>query len=362
MKKKHILIVAGGTGGHISPGIALAEEFNKKQIDTVFLSLFRNEKSPDLKNTAFPVEFYNAPSLSGPLLHKMLFPVKLTVAIFRAFAIFVKYNVNSVVCMGGYSTIPAVVAAIVRRLPVYLCEQNAMPGKVTYLFGRFAEKIFLNFPDSSGRLESYQSKCFMTGNPVRKTILDLAEKKKNVSKKMSGELSVLVLGGSQGALQINKMAAAAIPALAQMRWTVQCGEKNIESMKQLLLEKNITDVDLFGFSTNIHEYYNNADVLVCRAGAGVLSEGCLFGLPMILIPYPYAADNHQRENALYLEKKGAAFVIDTKDTEPDDLISMLNRLRQNKNLRSEMSRAALECGMNEASEKITETILSDLKK
>ena len=352
--KKSILIVAGGTGGHIAPGIALAEEFKKRNENVVFLSLERNRQYGDFQRADFPVAFYNAPSLSGSFKKKLLFPFLLAASFFSVMRIVRKYNVYASVCMGGYSTIPAILYFIVFRLPYHLCEQNAVPGKVTKLFAKFAENIFMNFPDGTGKLDRYENKMHMTGNPVRASILKEAEVQNTRKKKT---LSILVLGGSQGAVQLNEMSLAAIPHLKDVEWTIQCGEKNIDAMQSQLKENSIEGITLFGFHSDIHTFYRNADILVCRAGAGVLSEGCIFSLPMILIPYPYAADDHQKQNALYLEKNGAAFVISTKDREPENLIQCITRIQNDEKLLQSMRNASKNCAKKDASKLIAEKIL-----
>ncbi|MDH5656614.1 MAG: undecaprenyldiphospho-muramoylpentapeptide beta-N-acetylglucosaminyltransferase [Spirochaetia bacterium] len=351
-----VLIVAGGTGGHIAPGIALAEELIKQEKKLVFLSLERNRQYPDLIRPSFPVEFYKAPSLSG-IKNKLIFPFMLVSSMFRVRGIIKKFGITSMICMGGYSTVPAALYASLFRVSLFLCEQNAMPGKATVLFGRFADQIYLNFPDRSGKLKKFSEKSVIAGNPLRTSILNQAKR----GKKETKNLSVLVLGGSQGAVQLNEMSAAAIPQTKGVNWTIQCGDNNIEAMQKTLAEHGIQDAELFGFHSDIHRFYRNADVLICRAGAGVLSEGCLFGLPMILIPYPYAADDHQKKNALYLEEKGAAFVISTKENNPDELINYLKRLQTNSKLRESMGKASLASSKKEASETIVKSILERIQ-
>ncbi|MCR9143175.1 MAG: glycosyltransferase [bacterium] len=419
------LIIAGGTGGHIVPGLGLALEFAAAGDPVHFLSLEKNRGYADFKDAPFPVHFYGAPPIRKSPSALLAFPFRFARALWRAAALMRKHRVSCVIGMGGYSIFPGVLAARLSGVPYYLCEQNAIPGRATRLFAGGARRIFLNFPVAA----AHQSGAFageralLAGNPLRPQLKAIAEENRAASKKKgagsarpgkkksaakSGArgrgkakdgLTVLVLGGSQGAAQINAMVAAAIPQLASgsgnqagansnpnsktktktksnakkksrahtqtgpvARWMIQCGEKNLDQMRALLPENRFGNVTLFGYHPGIADFYREADLLIARAGAGVVSEALVFGLPMILIPYPFAADNHQLGNAEYLRDGGVAHCISTRETDPAELIEVLRRWSADSTELMNRSSRALDLARPGAAAEIRASIVADLSK
>lgn len=312
-----ILIAAGGTGGHISPGTALAEEFLRRGHSVEFVSLTKNRDYPDLTGRPYPVTLHNAPRFPSSLLSLFSYPFRLFAALLRVRGA-VK-NADAVIGLGGYPTVPCLIAAFLGRRPFYLCEQNAVPGNVTRVFSRFARKVFLTLESSA-----FPGKSVLTGNPIRTALLAESKKPRDrVSRK-----TVLILGGSQGARQINEMAAAILAESEswthEVDWLFQCGESHLESMKERLNLRS--DVKLFGFHAGIQDLYRRADILVSRSGAGILTEAALFGIPSILVPLPGSRDDHQLANAKVFERAGAAKVVFQKDTDPAELKRVLKDL------------------------------------
>lgn len=381
--KPGILVVAGGTGGHLSPGTALAAHLQNAGLAVDFLSLNKNSNYPDLLSASYPVHFYNAPTLN--LRKILIFPIRLLTAMFRAIPLVRKKDV--IILMGGFPCLPAGLAAVLFRIPIYLCEQNAVLGRANRLFARFARTVFLNIP-LSGR--SHSAGWPVVGNPLRQSFLgkishtSLSGKKKgsarsksSVSGKKTGKdssygsrsasfssgkgLRILVAGGSQGATQINEM----ILDLCQResaffnryRWVLQAGLRNEQSMKESFSGKR--NIQVIGFDPDIHRFYREADLIVCRAGAGVLTEAFLFGLPMVLIPYPFATDSHQKENASYAQLAGAALMIDTTGSAGDLLYESLASL-EGKKLK-EMAGISKSLARPDASQKILNRILADFQ-
>lgn len=379
MMSHPILVVAGGTGGHLSPGTALAEHIKNAGGDVSFLSLEKNSSYPDLLRASYPVFYYNAPSLT--FRRAVLFPFQLIIAFLKSVPVVRRQA--AVVLMGGFPCLPAGLAALAMRRPLYLCEQNAVMGRANRLFARMAKRVFLTFP-LSGRKHS--PAWPVLGNPLRQSFLQrLAGKggsksegktagttaraaKKGGKKKViasdtasafpSGRGNkILVAGGSQGALQINRMIQGLCenqPAqFRKYRWVLQSGLRHEEEMRAIFTgHKNIK---VIGFDPDIHRFYEAADLMICRSGAGVLTEAFSFALPMILIPYPYATDSHQKENALYAKMAGAARVIDTRETGEGPLKEALQTL----DLKS-MSRASGALAKPDAAARIYDSIQSDL--
>lgn len=402
-KQSVILIIAGGTGGHIVPGLGLALEFAGAGDTVQFLSLNKNRGYADFASVPFPVHFYDAPPISKRLLALLAFPFRFMRALWRAWSLLREQRIDCVIGMGGYSIFPGIVAARLSGIPYYLCEQNAIPGRATRLFAGGARSIFLNFPLATAHQTSAfaAGRALIAGNPLRpalkaiardsvrsggKKIAKKAGKKTSKTSGKSGSkstgLTVLVLGGSQGAAQINAMVAAAIPELSAGgsakakpgkgsaantavrpvgRWMIQCGENNLAQMREQLPEDRFPQVTLFGYHPGIAEFYREADLLIARSGAGVVSEALAFALPMILVPYPFAADNHQLGNAEYLRERGVAHCISQRDTDPRELIEVIRNWSQNPKLEI-IGRAqrARDLARPDAAADIREAILADL--
>ncbi|MBI41383.1 MAG: hypothetical protein CMF59_17440 [Leptospiraceae bacterium] len=365
------LVVAGGTGGHLSPGTALASHLQDSGLSVEFLSLKKNSGYPDLKSANYPVHFYSAPSLNARRI--LLFPFQLIGAIIHAFPVVRKSD--AVVLMGGFPCLPAGLAGLMLRKSIYLCEQNAVMGRANRFFARFARNVFLNLP-LTGR--NHTGDWPVVGNPLRKSFLQktarstkksVAAKKKSsrsaashVSGFSSGRGSrILVAGGSQGARQLNEMvldlARSHPDEFQKYRWVLQAGLKNEDYMRSEL--SGLKNIKVIGFDPDIHRFYREADLMVCRAGAGVLTEAFLFGLPMILIPYPYATDSHQKENAMYAHLAGAGVLIDSTESRGDLLRDALQGLNAKK-LKG-MARLSHSLARPDAATRIQNYLLQDLK-
>ncbi|MBW7857420.1 MAG: UDP-N-acetylglucosamine--N-acetylmuramyl-(pentapeptide) pyrophosphoryl-undecaprenol N-acetylglucosamine transferase [Leptonema sp. (in: Bacteria)] len=358
-----ILIVAGGTGGHISPGLSLAEESLQRNIQVTFLSIPRNRNYSGFVNTHFQMEWYEAPALQKNLRSLLLFIPKFIISIFKAAKLLQKTKIRSVIVLGGYPSMPAAIAAILLRRQLFVCEQNAVHGKVTRILSRFAKLVFLTFEPIT---ENQNTANFVvTGNPIRQNLKNKANSTKSRSRQLPKKPTILVLGGSQGAVQINEMifdywSRFTIEA-QKLNWIVQAGEKlfqdfqlKIDSSLPTKLKKQIT---IFGFDADIYRYFEKADLCFSRAGAGNITESAVFGLPMILLPYPFAADNHQLANAKAAVKAGAAVLIDRKDTNSEELKVALRKVIDITSYKN-MSESSLRLGRADASIRVLNEIQS----
>lgn len=327
-KKINILIVAGGTGGHISPGIALYEELIQAN-PTFFLTLYRNKDYDEFKKKNIKPFFYDAPRISKNIIDNLLFIFKMIISIIKVLYLIQKYDIQTIIGMGGYPTVPALICGIILRKKIYLCEQNVIPGNVTKYFSYFAKNIFLNFPIDSIKYSYLSKKSIITGNPIRKEIYQISEKiiLKNSIK------TIFITGGSQGAKQINEMIWNLwndYPEFSQkFHWIIQTGKIHYKEFSERIKNLKFYDqIECFDFTTEIYTYFKKADLLICRAGAGNISEGILFLLPMILIPYPYAKDNHQWKNAEYIENQKAGIMIHQKSFDSKPLyIALLEMIK-----------------------------------
>jgi UDP-N-acetylglucosamine--N-acetylmuramyl-(pentapeptide) pyrophosphoryl-undecaprenol N-acetylglucosamine transferase len=349
------LILAGGTGGHISPGVALAEVLQRENSNGILLSSKRNIDNPDLiylkKN--FLVEFFNPPGIPKNIFQIFPFLIKTLVSLLFICKLCKKYGINSIIGMGGYTSFPGLLYGILTRKKIFLCEQNCVPGLITRLFRRRAASIFLSYPLTRFGAKFYKVKCFETGNPLREKIRFInANNISNPEKGALGEENdfskrktpwgkvnrddrkpvILSMGGSQGAEQINELIYQLVrqkPNLCKnFNFIMLSGETTYEKYKNNM--KGFSNINLMKYEVNIQNLFRKTDLLVSRSGAGLLAEASYFGIPMILIPYPFAADNHQKDNAEYAKKMGAAEILDGKFIEPVQLLNKINSMLDKK--------------------------------
>ncbi len=351
INKRNILVTAGGTGGHISPGTALAAELRECGQIVNFLTLHKNKDNYDLINGSSAVYSYDAPSLSGGIRSAVTFIPRFTAALIKAASVIRSTETDTVAAMGGYPCLPALTAALLLRKRIVLFEQNVQPGKVTRWFRPFADHVFWTFPPA---LEGFSEdkKNHVTGNPIRPEIRKKLTEAAAQKKKKRKDFTVLVLGGSQGARQLNEMVLSIVKKehrqnRFKIRWLLQCGSLHLEKLQAGFPESEYPELKLFAYHTAVQELYLQADVLISRAGAGIITEAAVFGLPSVFVPYPYAADNHQLANARYFESRGAAVVLDQKDSDPAALENVLKKLIENPEERESMSKAITELAVTD---------------
>ena len=421
------LVVAGGTGGHVLPGIALAEylcKYFQQSTQITFLTIERNRSLSDLQHAPFTVLYYDSPLRPAGLFALPRFCIRLLRAILHSILLMRKEKITAVLGFGSYASFPAICAAILSRTPLYLFEQNVVPGMVIRMMSRFARQVFVNFPIATRyrsplAMESspfFSRQCIphkrihVVGNPIRSRILQQLRNRRaeSLQNQAKAQRRILILGGSQGARQILHIVGNLLQECSHegrpegsqwempIHWVLQCGDyysatrnfyvsqfqdkiQNIEARDLHRAGKGTTfqigkganalhTVSLFDYRENIHEHYAHTDLLICRAGAGVLSEALLFGLPMIIIPLPNSADLHQQANAAWLEKNKAARVLHILDENPKLLALAMEELLDLKvsersapsaevaNLRA----AAIRISKANAAQKICEQLHRDL--
>ena len=356
---QNILILAGGTGGHIVPGIALAQELQGRGFTAHLLTLNKNRNYSDLQGCPFPVHYYAAPPLPRRIfsIASILFMPRFLYALGQTLRLCRQLKIGLVSGMGGYPMLPGLVAARILHLPYCLCEQNAVAGRASRLFASKAEAFFINFP-LTHKIRLASHKIHQIGSPLRPQFTQALQKRcKRAKFKLTKPWHILVLGGSQGALQINALALQILQATnTQFRWTIQCGEPHWQQfqyeLRQRVPHPRQKHVKVIAYTTDIAQLYAQAHLLICRAGAGVLSEALCFGLPMLLIPYPYAAEGHQEANAAYLAQAGAALVFKQKHSHAEQVQQALLQLSQTPKRLLAMRQAAFALAMPQASENL----------
>jgi len=304
----HIVIVAGGTGGHLFPGIAVAREFQRQGARVTFLTTPRGGAGEILSRLGLTWEAVASRALVGQGLWARLralgsLPGNILAARRRLKAL----APDLVLGMGGYAAAPVGLAAASLGIPLALHEQNAIPGLTNRRLARFARQIFLSFPDPRGLPPE---KCLWTGNPIREEFLVPPPPRPE------RPFTVLIMGGSQGARHLNFQVVAALPLLAPRRGELHflhlTGEADYEPVAAGYREAGFPG-EVAAFSPEVAALMGRAHLVVCRAGASTLAELTAVGRGAVLVPYPFAAGNHQEANARYLEAAGAAEVVLNKD-------------------------------------------------
>ena len=366
MKNNTVLIIGGGTGGHITPGIALYEAFREAGMRTLFLTGKADARFSSIRDIqGDDLRFYGAPALWNSILSLPSFTIRFTWAIFKAFRMIKKDAIQAVIGMGGYVSAPALIAAKMAKISIYLCEQNSVPGKVTVKLSPYATKIFATFDASTLFFpEQVRDRILITGNPIRKKILapvnrDAARKKYNLQHCRS---IVLVIGGSQGALTLNNLMLDLIKKYPEefrdvgIIWST--GDYSYRKFKDAL-DENGTNISIYmsPYINDVEYAYSAADVAISRAGAGVMMELAAAGIPSILIPFPHAAMDHQKKNAMEFAEKGAAKMIENKNAVADKAGPVLFELLQNRTTLQRMSARARTAAQVDGAQKIVKEII-----
>lgn len=334
-----VIFAGGGSGGHLFPGIALAQEFQtrEQQAELLFVGTARGLETKVLPQQGFPLKTIRCGPLSGlgpwaKLKALLLLPAALlsSIKVLRGF------GPDLVLGLGGYASGPVVTAAWLLGIDVAICEQNLVPGLANRLLGRLAKKVFVSFPETAAAFP--QGKAIFTGNPVRNGFTSITRERKNGS-----PFTILVLGGSQGAKSVNAAVVAALRELRPLKDSIylihQTGEADREEIAEEYRKEGFPGL-VTPFIQDMAAAYQRADLVVARAGATTQAELCAAGLPSILIPYPFAAGDHQRINARNLAAKEAAVMVEPEELSGETLArSILALLRDRPRLEQMSARA-----------------------
>lgn len=357
-----LIVTGGGTGGHLFPGIAIAVGIKEKISDSrvLFIGTPRQIDKDTLIHYDFELASIECMGLKGMGMTRRIRSVlQLPAAVFEARKIIRAFKPDLAFGVGGYVTGPVLLAARTAGCPVCIHEQNSVPGLANKILARIADRIFLSIPC---RYPFAQEKTVMTGNPVRRDIILAGAEKKPVT---PGEMTVLVLGGSQGAHGVNRLvveAAARIKSLAgiDIKWIHQTGKKDMNEVKSRYQDSGI-QATVSDFFQDMTAVYRQADFVISRAGATTLAELSVLGLPALLIPYPFAADNHQQTNALYYERGGGVVTFSEDALTGEQLAGEISQLLSNPDRLREMAVNMKKMGRPEATESIIEKCLELVK-
>lgn len=361
-----LALAGGGTGGHISPGIALLEFLTQKEKESevMFLTSSRSRQivKDDIPNcrwvqisaaTLSPRKFWRWPEAL----------VKNLVGYRQSYLALKKFKPEAIFGLGGYVSAPPIVAAVRQGIAVVLCEQNTVVGRANAFLSRWAAQVALGFPLVNNIFP--QGRTVLTGNPLRKDIRQSAPPGTLSDWGLEdGRFTILVMGGSRGARFINRLLIESIPFFREKKNQIQIihlsGEEDKDKVSQAysgagLRAKVFSSWDKMGW------VYSQADLLVARGGAATLTEAAFWGLPSIIIPYLWATDEHQLANARYFEKSGAALVFEQNLVSPSELVEAVLNLKESRKNLEDMSEKAKNLFIPNAEESILNLIREAIK-
>ena len=345
-KAKTLLVMAGGTGGHVFPGLAVADKLKSEGWQVSWLGTAKRMEANLVPEHGYEIDFIDVVGVRGNGIKRLLAaPFQILKSIFQARKVLKNRSVDLVLGMGGFASGPGGIAAWTLGIPVIVHEQNATAGLTNRLLARFSKKVLMGFEGAFAG-----EKAILVGNPIRKALLDLPEKR------FSGEdtpLKVLVVGGSLGAKVLNETVPKALSKFDASQVSVlhQTGKGFSESVQQHYVKTDV-DCNVQEFISDMAQVYQWADLIICRAGALTVSEVAAVGLPAIFIPLPHAVDDHQTKNAQSLVVAEAAMLISQKDLNDINLSDCLLTLSQNRQLLIKMSQNCKNVAIRNATQQV----------
>jgi UDP-N-acetylglucosamine--N-acetylmuramyl-(pentapeptide) pyrophosphoryl-undecaprenol N-acetylglucosamine transferase len=360
-KKPFVAIACGGTGGHLFPGLAVAEQLQRRGCEVALLISPKDIDQQAVK-TAPGMEVFTLPAVGLQNRNYFSFAKSFGKSFLAARKIFKRRKPVAVLAMGGFTSAPPVLAGKMAGAKTFLHESNTIPGKANRFLARFVDVAFTGFPETAARLKARRTE--ITGTPVRPQfqIRDLGECR--VALGLDPNLpTILVVGGSQGASALNEMILSALPSLSAFQFFHLTGARDFEKVQTAYQTLKIKAV-VKPFFTGMDLALGAATVCVSRAGASSLAEIAALRLPSVLVPLPTAADNHQYFNALAYEKTGAAHLISSQKTDADrmakTLAELVSRLVENAGERARMQSALAQWHAPKSAEQIATRILESI--
>ncbi len=342
-----ILIMAGGTGGHIMPGLAAADILRSQGWQVTWLGVPGSMEAELVPRHGYSMAWVQFSGVRGKgLLRKLLLPFILLTALWQSAVAIYRYRPDVVLGMGGYVTFPGGVMSALLRRPLVIHEQNSIAGLSNKVLAHLARRVLSGFP-------GVLPKAIWCGNPVRSSIAGLPDPQIRYSAR-SGRLKVLVVGGSLGAKALNDAmprALAQMPEASRPEVTHQTGKQHFEAVQQRYREVGV-QADVRPFLDDMAGSYASADVVICRAGALTIAELAAAGVASILIPFPFAVDDHQTHNARFLSERGAAVLLPQRELSPEKLAQLLRELTRERLL--PMAQAARAAAKPDAAQQVAQ--------
>lgn len=358
---KHIIICGGGTGGHIFPAIAIANALREivPDIEILFVGAKNKIEMEVVPSAGYKIQGLPVSGFQRRLTFKNLqFFYNLFISLIKSKRIIRTFNPDLVLGVGGYASGPIMKMAVRNNIPVFIQEQNSFPGITNRMLAKKAEKIFVAY---EGLGKYFPENVILNfGNPVRKDIEDLVKKEKDAFDYFeinNTKKTVFFFGGSQGARIINQSIISCLDKLKrtdiQVLW--QTGKLFCDEASEIIKKQELNNVKVYDFINRMDLAYSVADLVVCRAGAGTISELSQTGTPAILIPFSQAAGDHQKKNAMALVEKGAAYLIEEKDAK-NDLIDKTIELLMNEKVLEETKMNILKFKMDKSAVRIAKEL------
>jgi UDP-N-acetylglucosamine--N-acetylmuramyl-(pentapeptide) pyrophosphoryl-undecaprenol N-acetylglucosamine transferase len=354
-----LVIAAGGTGGHLFPGLAVGEAMLARGHQVMILI---SEKEIDSLATQGRTEFriervpgMGLPRLFSPAVFGFL--RRFMAGLRRCHELYRDFQPNAVLGMGGFTSTAPILAGRKRKTPTFVHESNAIPGKANRLNGWLADCVLLGFEEC--RRYFPKAHCEVTGTPVRATLAEKLPKEKALAlfHLVPGRRTLLIMGGSQGAHGLNQAIAAALPSLKDLVQVIHLSGAQDEEMLREAYQRAGIPAFVAAFHHRMEEAYSAADLAVARSGAASLTELSHFAIPSVLLPYPFAAEDHQTLNARIFEQAGAAILLPEHEATPEVLAAKLRWLLDDPARLSEMSERSAKLAPQGAAERVAETIL-----
>lgn len=336
MRPRTILIMAGGTGGHVFPGLAVADYLRGLGWHIVWLGTQAGMEMKLVPQYGYETEVISFSGLRGKRLTAwFMLPLRLIRAFIQSINILRRVKPDVVLGMGGYPAFPGGMMASLLNKPLIIHEQNALPGLTNKILAKLADKIMLGFPDA---IHASKAKTVVSGNPVRLEITQMETPQQRFLGR-EGKLKLLVVGGSLGAQILNTMVPQALELMpSNFRPSIvhQTGAMHLETVKKVYADLQL-EGEVLAFIDDMAARYGACDVVLCRAGALTIAELSAAGVASILVPYPYAVDDHQTGNARFLSNHGAAVLVPQNELTIPKLAELLMNLTREKLLTMAMT-------------------------
>ena len=357
--KSPVVVMAGGTGGHVFPALAVAEALRSRGEQVIWFGTRAGIEARVAVEAAFPVEWLDVQGLRGKsVMTLLLAPFRLLRASWQALQILRRHRPRAVLGMGGFVSGPGGLMAWLLHIPLFLHEQNSIVGLTNRILSRFARRSYVAFPAVAAVLPRSE----YIGNPLRADFDQLEDSLSVLEMRIQQPLQLLVLGGSLGANALNHLLPQALAYVdSNLRPTVrhQCGERHHEVCEQHYRDAGV-EAEVVSFIDDMYEAYSWADLVICRAGALTVAEIMAVGRAALFVPFPYAVDNHQYHNALYLQQAGAAQIMIEAEISAQSLALKLQFFQQNRDMLVNMAHAAREVYQPGAASRLADDILREV--
>ena len=332
-----ILVMAGGTGGHVFPALAVADYLREQGWKVLWLGTRNGMEAKLVPQKGYEMAWLKFSGVRGNgLMRWMMLPVQLLVAFAQSASVIFKNRPDVVLGMGGYTAFPGGMMAVMLAKPLVIHEQNSIAGMTNRVLACVADKVMVAFPSAFTGKKDKPLMCgkpetIWCGNPVRKEIAAVAEPAVRYQER-TGNLRLLIVGGSLGAAALNEMvpkALALMPEEVRPSVVHQAGAKHLETLQGNYAAAGVK-AELKSFIDDMAQQYDWCDLVICRSGALTISELAAAGVPGVLVPYPHAVDDHQTQNARFLSENGAAVLVPQQELTPEGLKTILTGLTRQK--------------------------------